>query len=266
MTRAWLAVALTVLVAAAPAAAQAPGGQAPGGQARGPGRGDPAPAELGAARDLFQEGLAAAHDERWEEARAAFERSLAIVERPSTLLNLAGAQAQTGRVVEAAATYRRFLEIATAREERHRPGAESALREVEARIAHVTVEAEGADRDDRAELDGAAIGLGEPIAIDPGAHEAVVLRGDEVIGRRSFSVAGGETTTVSLALRAPRSDDDAALPDPTPAPGEDLTWVWVGVGIGAAVVVGVAIGVGVAVGTSGPSYYGGNLGDGMIRF
>ena len=241
----------------------------PAGSARAQSR-----AELAAARELFEAGLAASRDRRWEDARDAVERSLAIAERPSTLLNLAGAQAETGQLVAAAASYQRFLEISTEREARHRPGAESALRAVEARIAHVTIRVAGADSGDHAELDGSAIELDQSVPLDPGAHEVVVLRGDDEIGRRSFQVDEGDDATIDVTVRAqPRvsevvgpSEPDPMVPEAPPSGGSDDTWVWVGVGIGAAVAIGVAVGVGVAVATSEPSYYGGNLGDGMIRF
>src|SRR5262249_25318213 len=97
-------------------------------------------ADTARARALFQQGLDAARAEHWVDARDAFVQSLGIAERPSTLLNLAAAQVQTGQLVEGAASYRRFLEIATdAREAAHRTQAEAALTALEPRIPHVTV-------------------------------------------------------------------------------------------------------------------------------
>ncbi|UJR79906.1 tetratricopeptide repeat protein [Sandaracinus amylolyticus] len=229
------------------------------------------------ARALFQQGLAAAHDARWEEARDAFERSLAIAERPNTLLNLAGAQAQTGRLVAAVASYRRFLELATSgREARYRSQAEDALSALEPRLARLTIATAGLEDGDEVQLDGAAItSLGAPIPVDPGAHVARIVRDGEEVARQSIALGEGEVRTV--ALEAPRVVARAE-PAPEAAPsfvvereedrgGDGDTWLWVGIGVGAAVVIGVAIGVAVAV-TSSESepLYSGNLGDGMVRF
>ena len=101
--------------------------------------------EMARARQLFETGLEAARAARWAEARDAFRASLAVAERPSTLLNLAGAEVQTGELVTGAGTYRRFLEAATSgRDAAHREEAEAALAAVEARIPHATIRVAGA--------------------------------------------------------------------------------------------------------------------------
>lgn len=231
-------------------------------------------AEMSQARDLFQAGVESARQGRWEEARDAFERSLAIVERASTLLNLAGAQAQTGRLVAAAETYRRFL----ARDDvdRYRSDAEASLRAVEARIARLTIAAVGLDDDDAVRLDDEPLehdALGAPIAVDPGRHVVRVERDGSTVARQEMALGEGEARTVALevAPRVATAAEPVVSPVATtteePRDGGDDTWVWVGVGIGAAVVIGVAVGVAVAVTSSEPGpLYQGNLGDGMIRF
>ncbi|AKF07510.1 tetratricopeptide repeat protein [Sandaracinus amylolyticus] len=229
------------------------------------------------ARALFQAGLAAAREARWDEAREAFERSLAIAERPNTLLNLAGAQAQTGRLVAAVASYRRFLELATSgREARYRSQAGDALAALEPRIARLTIATAGLEDDDEVQLDGTTVtSLAASIPVDPGAHVARIVRDGEEVARQSIALGEGEVRTV--ALEAPRvvaRAEPVAVAAPFVVEREDErdqgdgdTWLWVGIGVGAAVVVGVAIGVAVAVTSSesGP-LYSGNLGDGMARF
>ncbi|MDQ3038093.1 MAG: tetratricopeptide repeat protein [Myxococcota bacterium] len=233
-------------------------------------------AEMGEARSLFEQGLAAARESRWEDARGSFERSLAIVERASILLNLAGAQAQTGRLVDAAASYRRFLEIARGRDARHRGDAETALRAVEARIPQVTLELEGLAAGDDVRIDDAPItadALAAAIALDPGSHVVVVTRGDQEAARAPFELEPGEQRTLAVIVRDTRPAETpvvAALAPAAPieddAPSDDgSVWIWVGVGIGVA--VAAAVGIGVAASSSGePTYYMGNLGDGMVRF
>ncbi len=228
--------------------------------------------DVARARALFEEGLEAARGERWEDARAAFRESLSIAERPSTLVNLAGAEVETGHLVEGAETYRRFLEVATApRDQPLRAPAEAALRDVEARIPHATISIDGTY--DRAELDGEPLArsvLGRTMALDPGAHVVVVTRGGEEAARRAFETREGESIDVAVVVLAPEApapmDEVIAVPVEPSRGSDDGLWIGLGVGLGAAVVLGVVLGVVVATTPSAPAIYQGNFGDGVIRF
>ena len=66
-------------------------------------------AKLPIARKLYDEGVDAVNKGRWSTAYDKFKASYELVPRPITLFNLAGAQSQTGRLVEAGESYRRFL-------------------------------------------------------------------------------------------------------------------------------------------------------------
>lgn len=238
--------------------------------------------ELAAARSLFEEGLAAARDGRWDEARQRFERSYEIAPRPTTLLNLAGAQVQTGRLVAGAESYRRFLaEARRGREARYRRQAQQALAEVEPRLGRLVVRVEGLEEGDTVVLDGvelarAAIGVGVPV--DPGRRTLSLRRGDADRAREVVTVAEGEQREVTLravALRVPATAADrtsapaAALrgdPEADAAGGDD-TGVVIGitVAVGVLVAAGVAVGVGLAV-DAASAHYVGNLGPGAIQF
>src|SRR5690242_7734752 len=86
------------------------------------------PADLRAARELFREGLAHANAGEWTQARDNFERSYAIAPRLPTLLNLAGAQVQTGQIVAGVESYQRFVSEAQAgRERQFVPQAQQAM-------------------------------------------------------------------------------------------------------------------------------------------
>ena len=50
------------------------------------------------AQQLFGHGVDAAQQNRWNDARVAFERAYELSQRPVVLINLAGAQAKTGRL------------------------------------------------------------------------------------------------------------------------------------------------------------------------
>ena len=243
--------------------------------------------EVAAARALFEEGVAAAGGSRWADALSAFERSYEIAPRSTTLLNLAGAQVQLGQLVAAAESYRRLIRDAgsNARERRLRDQAREALEALEPRIARLTLRiAELDDGDaitlDEAEVAHALVGVATPV--DPGSHRVSVRRGRAEIGTASVTLSEGESRDVTVLLHPSsdtavvRADDDDSAPDAaltlaTPTEnsggGDDIAaspilWTIVGV-----VVVGGVVAAVVATQVpSGPSYYMGNLGDGMIRF
>lgn len=242
-------------------------------------------ADVARARQLFQSGLEEARGQRWDAARDAFAESLALAERPSTLLNLAGAQVQTGQLVEGAASYRRFLELATdGRDAAHRSEAESALHAAEARIAHVTIEIEGLDDADEVRLDDAQLtrsALGTSLALNPGAHDARVLRDGRAIATQRFQLAEGQSTELGLTVAtvsapvdvapvdaSPPMDQAIAMPVAEPPPSDESgVWIAVGVSVGVAIAIGVVVAVLVATQDQSvaPPYMG-NLGAGVVRF
>jgi hypothetical protein len=229
--------------------------------------------DVAQARDLFQQGIEAARAERWTEARERFERSYALAERPGTLLNLAGAQAQTGQLVRAAESYRRFLAQATrGREARIAPQARRALAELEPRIAHLTVHATRAEGEvvtlDGEELPAAELDVSIPI--DPGAHVLALVRGDSERDREAFTLTEGEEREVTLepSIQIEVSPELAAASADRPSSGGgDDSGLWIGLGVGAAVVVIAAIVLGAYFGAEAANApFQGNLGPGMISF
>lgn len=239
-------------------------------------------ADVARARSLFEAGLEAARAQHWVEARDSFAESLAISERPSTLLNLAGAQVQTGQLVEGAASYRRFLEIATGpREAAHRREAQSALHDVEERIPHLAFHIENLASSDTVRLDEHVLlpgTLTSESAVDPGPHDVTVLRGGQQIASQHVDVAEGLTLQIEMTIqpivdpsaviaRQDPMDEVIAEPVPPPSGGDDtVTWIIVGVSIGVVVAAGVTVGVVLGTQDQSPQPYQGNLGDGIIRF
>jgi hypothetical protein len=230
---------------------------------------EPTGADIERARALFVQGVEATRAERWEAARIAFERSLAIVDLPNTRLNLASAQAHTGRLVAAVENYRRFLTEATGAAERFRADAEAALAAVEPRIPRLRLRLRGLLPSDRLEVDGRALSREEAasaVPLDPGQHTVDVVRDGAVVARATFPLEEGVEREMPVAV-LPR-------PATAPAPGDEdddrdgrplrrSPWLWTGVG--AAVVAGVVTGVVLAT-RGGPGYYDGTLGSGQVRF
>lgn len=238
--------------------------------------------ELAEARRLFTAGLEAASDHRWQEARDLFEQSLAVTERASTLLNLAAAQAETGAVVEAAASYRRFLEIATGRDARHRDEAEEALARVEERIAHLELDATELSPGDRLEVDDRTIlpaAMDDALPLDAGAHRVTVSRDGALVFDQEITLTEGARLTLAVevaertAAVAEPVDEPAASAGASTTPGsdgggnDDAVWIGLGVTAGVLVVAGVVVGVVFAtMPTASGELYMGNVGDGVIRF
>jgi len=230
------------------------------------------PSEMAAARDLFTEGIEAARDERWEEARGLFERSYRVVPRASTLLNLAGAQAETGQLVQAAESYRRFVASAGPRERRLVSSAEEALADVESRLGRATIHIDNLEDEDEVWLDDEVIGhgsLGIALPINPGDHVVTIARGGAPAGESSFTVSEGEATEVRVTAEV-----TAAAPvDPMVAPDRETDdgggilsspWLWIGLGL----VVAAAIVIPIVIVSSGSETepYMGNLGVGTLTF
>lgn len=241
--------------------------------------------EVAAARTLFEEGVAAANEGRWADALSAFERSYEIAPRSSTLLNLAGAQAQLGRLVAASESYRRLIRDAgsAARERRLREQAQDALDAVTPRLAHLTLRVPDLREGDRVMLDDAEVAralVGVSTPVDPGTHRVIVTRGASEIGRASLNLAEGESGDLNVVLRSGdtavvATDEghdevpDAALTttdETSDGGGEDLTLPIVLGVVGALVVGGVVAAVVATQVPTSPSYYTGTLGDGQIRF
>lgn len=173
--------------------------------------------EVAAARDAFRSGIRHAQAGRWSEARDAFARSFQLSNRPISLLNLAGAQAQTGQLIDAAESYRRFLRMQGRSVERRRAVATEALAALEPRIPTAMFHVTGLAPDDVVVLDGEPVEpaiLEGAAPLDPGAHRLEVRRDDQVIAERAFELEEGTREAIELVVTAP--------PPPEPEPAVEL--------------------------------------------
>lgn len=178
------------------------------------------------AQELFAQGVEAARQNRWSDARAAFEQAYALSPRSVVLINLAGAQANTGRLKEAAANYRRLLETPSAETAPFRSAAAGVLPSLEARIPRIRLHATGVRPDDVVAIDGQTVpvdGLEAPHLLDPGAHVITVERGGSQRARVTVSLDEGESHDVSLTVLPDPPPPIAAAVATSSAPGVDLT-------------------------------------------
>ncbi|MEM9193440.1 MAG: tetratricopeptide repeat protein [Myxococcota bacterium] len=214
--------------------------------------------EQALAREFFEEGVAAAHAEQWNEAAAAFERSYELVPRRPALFNLASTLAQAGRLVEARERYQRYA--AAAQDPDLLAEARRLIEEIEPRLARLTVIIENLSPEDEVRFNETTLApaaIGAPLPTDPGQHVVTVSRGDEELLRHGLILSEGEQRRVSLNIPELIPDDperyESSVFFDTAAPEEEedgggvfaSPWFWVSVGtvlaIGAVVISVLAV-------------------------
>ena len=167
-------------------------------------------AKLPLARRLYDEGMDAANNGSWSLAYDRFKASYELAPRVMTLFNLAGAQAQTGRLVEATESYRRYLrETADGRYPELRSYASNQLESIGKQIAQVTLDVPSIEPHDTIVIDEIEFphaALHQPIPMNPGTHVARILRGASVLATHTVTLASGATESIQLDLPAKQLD------------------------------------------------------------
>lgn len=225
------------------------------------------------AREQFRAGVAAAREQRWDDAAEAFQRSYELSPRPLTLMNLAGAYAQTGRLVESVEAYRMFLMERQGVTARMRADAEGQLADLEPRIPRARITVLGIAEGDVVRLDEyelSTASLEQPLPVNPGSHTISLERGGQEPIVVPFETVEGATEDVLLdarTLAAPSTGTGTGGGPITgePTPGRPLVedpifWI---VMVGAVLVVGGVV-TGVVLGTQPSASTVGNLPPGQI--
>lgn len=192
------------------------------------------------ARELFSEGVAAMEAEDYERARDLFDRAYQQSNRPNILVNLGSAQRQLGQLLEARASYERFLEESTDRALNRR--VEDELEDVESLIPQLTIRVENLGPSDRVQVDGRDVEtLDEPFETNPGLRQVRVMRGERELTaiRVRVEPEGRELVELSVPNVVDPVDVADAQPDPDPDPDPDPS----GGGSNVGVIVGVTLGV-----------------------
>lgn len=215
------------------------------------------------ARRLYDEGVDALGKGQLSLAYDRFKASYELAPRVLTLYNLAGAQGRTGRLVEAAETYRKFLhDTGDGRYPELRTEAENQLELLDKQIAHLTLDLTNLDPTDVIAIDEVEFpqaALHEAIPINPGSHAARIQRGPAVLATRTVTLTSGaaETVHIELPVKSPdlvihKTPDPSGVTAPTtpaapPKPADHgpsrawlrSPWLWSGVAV---VVAGTATG------------------------
>lgn len=178
----------------------------PGAQAQCDPEPDPPPNMRSVARGHYNDGAEAAQAERWEVARAAFQRANDIAAFAQIVFNLATAQAHTGNLVESAESYRRFLRRCASEEMPDlRSDAHALLAEVSPRVGRLTLRIHDLHpATDTLTLDGVELApavLGGAIPVNPGTrHLTVVREGEGQILEHTLEMSEGQSTTLELSV------------------------------------------------------------------
>jgi hypothetical protein len=160
------------------------------------------------ARTLFDEGVGFADRERWGEALAYFQRSRALVERPSTVFNIANALVRLGRHREALGAFADYLRLSDPVRDAERRAEALRMRD-ESQAALATLALTDVAPGAAVRLDGAlqpGEGASRELVFDPGAHAVDVTLDAWQPLRFEFTALPGAHLTRSAAMqRGPRT-------------------------------------------------------------
>lgn len=155
------------------------------------------------AREAFLRGVELVNQERWEEAREAFDRSLELYPTQTALFNRALCYGLLGRPAEAVRDLEEHLRLYDeAVDEERREEVRTELARVRDRIAHIEVRVQGVESA-TVLLDGAVVGqapLSEPLRVNPGRHQVSVQAEGLAPVSRWVTVRAGDEAAVVLAL------------------------------------------------------------------
>jgi tetratricopeptide (TPR) repeat protein len=256
------------------------------------------PAPVGAqdsaseARDLFIQGVKLADQQHWAEAVQHFRKSRALMDRDSTVFNLAVALFRLGRYREAVEAFEDFLDMtdgqaqAPARQE-----AKSFLRQAKGSMATLVLEVSPSHA--TVSVDGEAMegeGARRELLLDPGPRRLRIEAPNHMAQSLKLSLMSGSEAGTRVELvplmgdlegqRAESARRAAAAQaaadgrgsvsfagDGTPADADDGSrrpllknpWFWVATGV-VLVAAGVGLGVGLSGGGGGSDPYGGSTG------
>ena len=193
------------------------------------------------ARDAFSAGVKAFQDADYELALVHFRKAFEYRPHPAIGLNLALAEAKTGKLLEA---IKRFDEVIAHPEasKKLKADAQREREQVVGALAVLTLDLEG--NGVTATVDGEPMSGKPPTArLNPGLHELRVMEGDKVLVDRKVNLSRGER----LRIAVQRSSEvnlvvqDKPKPKPKPKPeSSGLAPVWFYASAGATVALGAA--------------------------
>lgn len=197
---------------------------------------EPTPAELSAARELFQQGLALEEKLEWAAALENFRKVAAVKTTAPVRFHIALCLENLGQLVEAYDEFMRARgeaasdpkpDAATLRDQ-----ADKHLADLKARIPRLTIEVEEGESVE-VSVDGKPINaalLGTPLPLDPGSHKIAASGRNGTFEKTVTLVERGEPRTLHVVLAG------ANAPAEKPPSRLDLppTTAWIAAGAGVA--------------------------------
>jgi hypothetical protein len=179
-------------------------------------------AVLDTARELFQKGVKAYEQKKWDQCRAAFLAAFAIKRHQQIAGNLAECELQVGAYRDAAEHAWFFLHALRpdAPAERRTAG-ETVLANSQRRIGTITLSADA----DGAEVvvDGHPVGrtpLQAPLFVEPGRHIIEVLHGTRGNARETVELAAGQARELAIVV----GKNEGGPPPPVVPPERRAIW------------------------------------------
>jgi hypothetical protein len=214
----------------------------------------PAPNAGDLAIEKGREGVQLYERGEWEKALSLFREADALYHSPVFVLYAARSQRSLGRLLEARSIYEALVKEtieASAQATWHKAQIDGAaeLKTLEAEIPGVSVVVEGRTLATRATLDGAAITLDAPTAMNPGEHRIIVIDAEQTLSK-TITLRRGEgvqrvSFDLTVAKPAPRPVPKPVPPRPPGEPGMD-GWRTLGIVMttvgGASLVAGAVVG------------------------
>lgn len=188
-----------------------------------------------AAQAHFEAGRKLQREERWAEAAAELQASLAIEPSIGGHLNLGNVLEKLGKTASAQEQFRRAEALARGSDPERAAEARRRIDALAPRVSTITVTTEA--RASSVTLDGAAIPSAEEIPVDPGVHAVSVSASGRPPRRLDVTVRAGEHAKVVVAASEDRplvKVEPAPAPRPEGAPNVGRTAGLVGVGVGVA--------------------------------
>ena len=217
--------------------------------------------ELAAAQRWFAEGLAFEGSARWTEALERFRRVAAVKHTPQVDFHVGLGEEHVGELVAATVDLRRALDAASAQHVANvERAATTELERLGPRVPHLQIilpvsPTSAVTKVTKVTLDErplSVVALGEPIAVDPGAHVVTVSFGSGDVTRNvtmaerqlakvPFEPPRAEAAATPVATSAPEDATKPSPPTETTDTGRSSTPGWVLVGAGGAAVIGGAV-------------------------
>jgi hypothetical protein len=197
------------------------------------------------ARELFQKGMKAYDQQKWEQCRAALLAAFAIKRHSQIAGNLAECELHVGAYRDAAEHAWFFAHTLRpdAAPER-RAMAETALRETQKRVGAVVITVDVDDAD--VLVDGKSAGktpLGAPVFVEPGRHTIEALHTGDPGASATVDAGAGETREVALSVKK----KETRPPPPPPVVVVQRRPLWPVIAGGSVTLVALGVGAGLTV-------------------